>query len=107
MGSHSIRDLYRMATRGEINYTAEFWSEKEQSWQPLAGLIFDFSPSRVDDMRSAGITKVEILGSGSDDDCPICAGLQKRVFGIDEVPVLPPAGCTCVPWCRCIEIAVE
>jgi hypothetical protein len=106
MGSHSIRDLYRMATRGEINHTAEFWSEQEQSWRPLAGIIFDFSPPRLDDMRRAGITKVKILGSGSD-DCRVCTALQKRVYGIDEVPTLPPADCTCVPWCRCVEIAVE
>jgi hypothetical protein len=105
LGSHSIRALDRMATRGEINHTAEFWSETEQAWCPLAGIIFDFSPPRLDDMRSAGITKVRILGSGSE-DCPACAALQEIVYAIEEVPKLPLAACTCVPWCRCVEIAV-
>ena len=103
LGSHSIRDLDRMDARGKINHTAEFWSETDHAWRPLAGIIFEFSPPRLDDMRSAGVTKVEIRGSCS--DCPTCTALQKIVYAIDAVPKLPPADCTCVPWCRCVEIA--
>lgn len=105
LGDYSVDQLYRMAMRGEIDHTAEFWSARESSWRPLAGIIIDSSPSRVGDMRQAGITKVKILGSG--DDCPICSALQERVYGIDEVPTLPPPSCTCVPWCRCVETALE
>lgn len=106
LGELSIDRLYRMASRGDIDHTAEFWSEQAQDWRGLAGIIFDLQPSRLDDMRAAGITKVEILGSGSD-DCPICTALQGRDFSIDDVPTLPPSGCTCIPWCRCTEIAKQ
>jgi len=105
LGSHSVRDLYLMATRGKIDYKAEFWSERELAWRPLAGIMFDFSPSRLVSMRDAGIERVEIMGSGSNDDCPACTALHHRLYSIEEVPKLPPPDCTCVPWCRCIELA--
>lgn len=106
LGELSIDRLYRMASRGDIDHTAEFWSEQAQDWRGLAGIIFDLQPPSLDDMRAAGIAKVEILGSGSN-DCPFCLALQERDFPIDAVPTLPPQGCTCVPWCRCTEIAKQ
>jgi len=104
LGEYSIDQLYRMATRKEIDRTAFFWSEKESAWRPLAGIIFDMQPSSVEAMKAAGIKKVQILGSGFK-DCPACRGLQKKSYPIDEVPALPPTDCTCVPWCRCDVIA--
>jgi hypothetical protein len=104
LGIFPIDRLYRMASRGEINHTAEFWSERENSWRPLAGIIFDLDPPNTNNMKSAGIAKVKILGSGSH-DCPACRALGKKVYLIDDVPTLPPANCTCVPWCRSIVIA--
>jgi hypothetical protein len=106
LGELSIDRLYRMASRGDIDHTAEFWSDREQAWRPLAGIIFDMSPSNTDSMISAGITKVEVLGSGSG-DCPACTALQGKIYPIDSVPTLPPSDCTCVPWCRSILIAKE
>jgi len=106
LGLVSIDRLYHMVSRGEVDHTAEFWSERKQEWRGLAGIIFDFQQSRLGDMRAAGITKVEIVGSGSD-DCPACTPLQGRDYAIDDVPTLPPRDCTCVPWCRCVEIAKQ
>ena len=106
LGTHSVDRLYRMASRGDIDHTAEFWSEGERAWRPLAGIIFDIEPGRTEDMKAAGITKVKILGSGSD-DCPACKALEGRVYPIDDIPTLPPAHCTCNPWCRSIAIATE
>jgi len=105
VGSYSVDRLYRMATHGEIDHTAEFWSEREQAWRPLAGIIFDFYPSRLDEMKAAGITKVEVIGSGWDNECPACRALFRREYDIADAPALPPKNCTCVPWCRCGVIA--
>ena len=74
-------------------------------WRPLAGIICDLQPPRIPEMKAAGITKVKILCSGGD-DCPMCSALVGKTYSIDEVPTVPPDGCTCIPWCRCIEIAV-
>jgi hypothetical protein len=106
LGSFSIDQLYRMALKGEVDHTAEYWSERQQSWCSLAGIICDLYPSRVAEMKKSGIAKIEILGSG-EEDCPSCAALQLRIYPIDKVPALPPEGCTCVPWCRCVEIAIK
>ncbi len=106
LGEFSIDKLYRMASRGDIDHAAEFWSQQAHDWLPLAGIIFDLNPSSLDDLKSAGITRVEILGSGMD-DCPACEAIQGRDYPITEVPTLPPPGCTCAPWCRCTEIAKE
>jgi hypothetical protein len=104
LGELSIDRLCRMASRGELDHTAEFWSDQSQKWRGLAGILFDLQPSRLDEMRGAGIKMVEILGSGTD-DCPECLALHGRDFPIEDAPILPPSGCTCVPWCRCVEIA--
>ena len=40
LGSYSIDQLYRMAMRGDIDHTAEFWSERESSWRPLEHFLF-------------------------------------------------------------------
>jgi GYF domain 2 len=106
LGPLSLDRLYRMVTRGEIGTTAEFWSDRQKQWLPLAGILVDIEPSRIGDMKSAGIRKVKILGSGPD-DCPACMAIQEKVYPVDQVPILPPADCACNPWCRCVEIATE
>ena len=106
LGTFSIDQLYRMAMEGEINHTAKYWSGKKSAWRPLAGIVVDMYPSRLDQMRRSGFTKVKFLGCKSE-DCPACMALQERAYPIDEAPKLPPTDCTCVPWCRCVEIADE
>jgi hypothetical protein len=110
LGEYSIDQLYRMATRKEIDYTAEFLSEKTNAWLPLAGIIDDLDTTvtadhRIQQMKEAGITRVKILGSGTKEDCPVCRSLCKETYPIDNVPMLPPEGCTCIPWCRLIVVA--
>jgi hypothetical protein len=106
IGSYTLDELYRMATSGKIDHTAEFWSKRQRAWCPLAGLTFDFQPPRSASIRSAGVEKGKILGSGSQ-DCPACSAIAGKVYPIDQVPTLPPTDCTCIPWCRCIEIATR
>jgi len=106
LGILSIDRLYRMAANGKIDHTAEFWSNTKKAWRPLSGIIFDIEPSRIDEMRSAGITKVEVIGSGVD-ACLACKALEGRAYAIDQVPILPPTNCTCVPWCRSVVVAKQ
>ena len=106
LGPLTIDRLYRMALRGDVNHTAKFWSDREQAWLPLVGIMFDIEPSRIDDMKSAGITKVQVSGSGSE-DCPACKALEGKIYSINDIPTLPPPNCTCVPWCRSMVIATQ
>jgi len=106
IGLFSLDRLHRMATRGDLNAPREFWSEKKESWLPLSGIMFDIEPSRISEMRGAGIQKVSVLGVDSS-DCPACTALQRNVFSIDAVPELPPAACSCVPWCRLVVVATQ
>jgi len=103
-GLLALSKLNRLVSRGDIDGTAEFWSEARQAWLPLVGIMFDIYPDRLPQMLKAGVRKVSILGSAPD-DCPACAALQNKLFSIADVPALPPAGCSCVPWCRLTVIA--
>lgn len=104
-GPFSLRQIMRMTELGEADYTTEFWARSTKSWQPLSKMLWDFEPCRVDEMKEAGITKVEVLGTGTGQDCPACLELQGRVFHIDDKPELPPPNCTCLPWCRSMFVA--
>jgi hypothetical protein len=108
LGEFSIRQVMRMAEKGEINHTAEYWSEKWNEWRRLPSFISDFDdgPDRVVEMKAAGISRAKILGA-DDSDCPACKALQGRPYAVAETPVLPPGGCTCVPWCRCVVLAAK
>jgi hypothetical protein len=105
IGLLSLDKLYRLVTRGDLDAPREFWSEEKKSWLPLSGIMFDIEPSRVSQMREAGVSLVSVLGSGA--DCPACDALQKKSFPIDEAPTLPPAGCSCIPWCRLTMVATS
>jgi hypothetical protein len=106
LGEFSIRQVMRMAEKREIDHTAEYWSEKGNEWRRLPSFIMDFDdqPDRVGQMKAVGIKITKVLGADAS-DCPVCKALQEKVFAVKETPVLPPEGCTCVPWCRCIVIA--
>jgi hypothetical protein len=108
LGSYTIRQVMRMADTGEIDHTAEYWSEKGKEWRRLPSFISDFDdqPDRLAEIRAVGLTKTRILGTGAN-DCPACKAIQNRIFAIDDTPTLPPANCTCVPWCRCNVLSQE
>ena len=99
-GPHSLDELYRMAKRKEIDHNVEFLSEITDDWLPLVGIMEDFNPSRkkLERLRAIGIKTIGIIGA--EYSCPVCLSLCAKVFPIDNVPALPPEGCTCFPWCR-------
>ena len=107
LGEFSIRQAMRGAERGEIDHTAEYWSEREKKWRKLPSFIDDFADhDPLDDMKRAGIKKAQVLGA-DEADCPACKSIQKQIFPIDATPELPPENCTCIPWCRCCLIAAK
>lgn len=109
-GPYSIDKLFRMATRGDFDHTAEFFAEKSNQWLPIAGIIDDLDSTltteeRVRQIREAGIKNVEFLPGDAKTDCPSCRAIAKEVYPIDSVPKVPPSDCSCVPWCRLCLIA--
>ena len=105
LGVLTIGRIQRMMERGDIDHTAEFWSEKKNLWCPVAGVMFDIDPLRTEEMRQAQVLKVQIVGTR--DDCPACQELAGKSYAIDELPELPPRDCACVPWCRSNVVAAE
>jgi len=45
--------------------------------------------------RQVGVTKVQWITAHDERTCPICRPLDGKVFGIDEVPVIPHPACRC------------
>jgi len=62
---------------------------------------------RLEEMKSAGIKRVKILGSGSSDVCSICKSANDKVYRIDAAPTLPHENCTCENGCCCLLVANE
>ena len=56
-----------LSSRGEIDNHTLFWSDRREQWLALVNLLDDIYPKRerVDQMRQAGIERVEVLGTGS------------------------------------------
>jgi hypothetical protein len=104
-GPFSLQQMMRMTELGEIDQSSEFWATRSKSWEPLTKMLWDFEPCRVHEMEQAGIQWVEVLGWGGGKDCPACAILDGKVFPIKQRPELPPADCTCLPWCACLFVA--
>ena len=109
IGAFTVAQLYRMRNDHELPGASQFYSNRRRDWFPISGLLFDITPQviRILTMTSVGITKCKILGAGYDDECPECRVLADRTFEVQECPELPPKNCTCIPWCRLLEIAVE
>jgi hypothetical protein len=68
--------------------------------------MFDIEPGRLDQMASAGIERVKV-SSSNEKECSACSGIAGKVYAITAAPVLPPAGCACVPWCRLVIAATS
>jgi hypothetical protein len=108
LGEFSIRQVMRMAEKREIDHTAEYWSEKENNWRRLPGFITDFEPEpgAMERIRASGVKRTQVIGADQS-DCAACKALQDRTYPVEDTPVLPPAACTCVPWCRCVVLAAK
>ncbi len=112
LGPYSVDKLYRMRMGKQIDGTTEFYSPSKDQWLPLAGIIEDLETTvtterRLQQMKEAGFETVKFLVSGEKGDCPSCRALAKTAHPIDNVPKIPPADCTCVPWCRLVLIVDE
>ena len=62
---------------------------------------------RLQEMKSAGIHRVKVLGSGDRADCQVCRLDDQVLYPIDHAPVLPTKGAVVGTGCRCDLIAVE
>jgi len=100
----TLEDISTAAEQGEYDSTALYWSKRLNKWMPVTAILNEEDGDPLESMKGSTITKVMILGSGTDDDCPVCAELDGRTFPIDEAPSLPPPGCTCLPWCRSVIV---
>lgn len=108
-GPFSLSKLGEMRVEGRLPQTTLYWSEHYKEWRSITLILNDHYPSadRVRNMREAGITYCKILGAGHGDECPACLEQIERVMPLDEFAGTPPPGCTCIPWCRCVVIAVK
>lgn len=106
-GPYTPERLMRMRTKGELPDSTLFWSESRQLWLPIAALLNDLERgTTVEAMLELGFKKVEVLSSGTGDECPACLAIE-GVHNIERAPKLPPDGCTCIPWCRCCLVVAE
>ena len=64
LGAFSVQQLIRMAERGLIDHTSEYWSEKVQEWRPLSNLISDLEgvPDHLEEQRAFVIEKTAVFG---------------------------------------------
>lgn len=105
-GPFNIAKIGRMRKNSELSQDDLFWSERKQEWIPIAGLIFDIvpEPDRAE-FLDLGFVNLEVLLSDNE-DCPACVAVA-GVYPISSAPELPPFGCTCMPWCRCLIVVSE
>jgi len=108
IGEFDARQVLDLFQKRAITYDAEYWSETAKAWKSLVSFLQDVNnpKARIEMMRCAGIRSVKIAG-GEGADCPACKALQNQVFSIIQAPILPPADCSCEPWCRCTFIAAQ
>lgn len=102
-GFLALQEIGRLRANGDLDQTTEFYSTKRKAWFPIAGLMFDVEPARtVSELKEMRFTHARIIGVGWEGgDCPACVAIH-QVYPIDDLPALPPEGCTCVPWCRSV-----
>ena len=102
-GRLTIQEAYRTLSSGDVNPPIEYWHEETKKWRPISRIMFDLEPTRLEEMKNAGIRFVRVLGS--DDDCPSCSTFANNRFPIEELPEIPSPQCTCIPWCRLCLVA--
>jgi|SRR4051812_21779644 hypothetical protein len=108
LGEFDAGQVLELFEKRAITRDAEYWSETAKAWKPLVSFLQDLNnpKARVEMMRCAGIRNVNIP-AGDRNDCPACKALQNQTFSIIQAPILPPADCSCEPWCRCTFIAAQ
>jgi hypothetical protein len=65
-----------------------------------------FNARRVKEMSNRGDALIQVLAA-SDQDCPVCTGLDGQIFSANELPAIPPENCTCLPYCTCVLTVIS
>lgn len=60
---------------------------------------------RLEEIKELGIGRVQVLASGTSEDCPVCAADNNKVYDIGAAPILPHDGCACEGGCPCTLVA--
>jgi SNF2 family DNA or RNA helicase len=78
-----------------------------EEWRPLRAFShFEFEqPDRLESFQRAGVEWIKWLTAGHADECVACKALEGKTFPITEPPPMPPLGCRCELWCKCILVA--
>lgn len=100
-GPYTVDEIYTLAVTGQTNLHNLFWSPSKKAWLPLAGLMLDIDPDRLDQFIKDGVKRVQVFGSSSP-HCLACSRLANKTFPIETPPELPPKGCDCIPWCQLV-----
>lgn len=103
----TLEEISAAAEEGEYDASALYWSDKFEKWMPVTGILNEEGENPLESMKGTSLKKVMILGSGTGQDCPACSALDGRKFPVEEAPSLPPAECTCIPWCRSVLVPAE
>jgi hypothetical protein len=104
-GPFTVTQLYRMSKSGSVDHHTLYWSDAHQTWLPLGGILWDVFPREVPEIRDDQM--IEVMCSDLATECVTCRRLDGRKFRRSELPLMPPAGCTCEPWCRCVLVLAD
>ena len=90
-------------------YLEEGLNRDEVDWAVEARMLFfrGLGIVRLQEMKSAGIQRVKVLGSGGRGRCEACRSDDQMAYPIDRAPVLPHEVCGCQTGCGCILVAVR
>lgn len=107
LGEYSIARLNCERLSGKVDQTAEFFSPRRQQWFRLVEILEDLCPTEqiLKEMQSAGVEEVRLISSEKKGECSSCKHLENRIYSIDNVPSIPPADCSCIPWCSLVPFA--
>jgi hypothetical protein len=100
-GTNSIRDF--VTIEGQLDY--RFGFDAIAHMLNLHGCFLQ----KIEDLRNAGISKVQLIGGHGPNDCEACRAADESLFTVETVPELPLVGCTCKDkfGCRVFVVARE
>ena len=79
--------------------------DSEDPWIATTLWSAAIEKERLNEFRAAGVKRVEICGSGCDDDADVCRGSDGRVFDLSDAPELPHKVAEDETPCRCMFAA--
>ncbi len=81
--------------------------EKEFTTEAHVLLSAAIEKVRFREMKSSGVKRVTVLGTGRDDVCLVCKKIDGISYPITSAPELPHQNCTCQYGCGCMLIAAR